>query len=137
MKAFLKNLILLTCSLAIIFSLASLNAVYADEDDEESNDSSSYEEDENSNEAEDDAEEETEDDSKKSTQNSTSNNTVVSSSKDSPFDITYSGSAASVTSMDNYESANLHLNNILTIILIAVGIVIILLAIAILIKMSA
>jgi len=137
MKAFLKNLILLACSLAIIFSLTSLNPVYADEDNEESNDSSSYEEDENSSESEEDSEEETEDDSENSTKNSTSNNTVVSSSKDSPFEITHSGSAASVTSMDNYESANLHLNNILTIILIAVGIVIILLAIAILIKMSA
>lgn len=61
-------------------------------------------------------------------------NTVIEETPSSGLSTLSTNDVASVSSVYSYSQANLELNNILSIILIAVGVVIILLAFAILIK---
>ncbi len=64
------------------------------------------------------------------------NNVIKENSSDSSLQSLSPSSVTSVTSKENYASANLSLNNILCVILIAIGVLLILFAIAILIRIN-
>lgn len=66
--------------------------------------------------------------------NEEATNEVIEETPTTGLSTLSSSSVTSISSLNSYSQANLELNNILCIILIAVGVVIILLAIAILIK---
>lgn len=70
--------------------------------------------------------------------NSTNNDSseVVNETSSSSLSTLSPSSVTSVSNVNSYEEANLQLNNILSIILIAIGVLLILFAIAILIKLK-
>lgn len=63
-------------------------------------------------------------------------NEVIEETPSSGLSTLSNGGVTSISEINSYSQANLELNNILCVILIAVGVVIILLAIAILIKLK-
>ena len=63
-------------------------------------------------------------------------NTVVNETPDTSLSTLSPSSVTSVSTVNSYEQANLELNNILSIILIAIGVLLILFAIAILIRLK-
>ncbi len=65
-----------------------------------------------------------------------SENEVIEESPTTGLSTLSTGSVTSISEINSYSQANLELNNILCVILIAIGVVIILLAIAILIKLK-
>lgn len=64
------------------------------------------------------------------------NSDVVNDTTDTPMSTLSPSSVTSVSNVNSYEQANLQLNNILSIILIAIGVLLILFAIAILIRLK-
>ena len=68
--------------------------------------------------------------------NTSSENTIINDTPDDSLSTLSPSSVTSVSTVNSYEQANLDLNNILCIILIAIGVLLILFAIAILIRLK-
>lgn len=68
--------------------------------------------------------------------NTSSENTIINDTPDGSLSTLSPSSVTSVSTVNSYEQANLDLNNILCIILIAIGVLLILFAIAILIRLK-
>ncbi len=122
----IRKIISIILVILVVFSINCLFS-YADEEESEGTSVSESEDGDSSG-----GESSTSDSS--NTSSSRANYISENVDSDSPLALSHENSAASVTSYNKYNEANLHLNNILTIILIAVGVVLILLAIAILIR---